>query len=265
MTAFWLALRRFSFLLNTQRKLWVPFLITALVEVVFLILIWLAPHPLFSILLAPPIRYFSGERMLHYPWHLWYLFYAMKHTHLLATFLMGAFMSGAASVMVRQAHRHEPLSLGQVIAQGQISYANLVLVWFLTWVFAELTLKGLNGLFLGSSWQWVGIAATILLQLLFSYALTAVALEKYPWWKAVLASIRETLKFPLGTFFMLLPPAVLLMVFAVWVTPARVAEVVTQRQPELAFVFVAARLAVWVLSDALFTVGMANLWLLHRQ
>lgn len=265
MKALWLALRRFSLLFGSQRKLWIPFLITALVEVFFLVLVWLAPHPPFSVVLAPPIRFFSSDRVLHYPWHLWYLFYVMKHTHLLATFLAGAFMSGVASVMVRQAHQQEPLSLGKVIAGRQVSFVNLVLVWVVTWAAAEAALKGLNRLFLRSSWDWIGIAAAILLQLTFAYAITAAALEKYPWWKAVPASIKETLKFPLSTFFMMLLPAALLMIFAVFVTPGTVARVVLEREPELAIAFAAARLGVWFLADTLFTVGMANLWLLHRN
>lgn len=266
MTALWLALRRFLYLVGPQRKLWLPFFVTALFESVLLGLVWLAPQPPFSLILAPPIRYFSGDRVLHYPWHLWYLFYVMKHTHLVATFLIGAFMSGVACVMVRQAHAGEPLSLAKAITGRQVSFVNVVSVWVLTWVFAEGILKGFNRFLLPHSpLGWVGIAAAIFLQLLFAYTIAAVALEKISWWKAIPASIKETLKFPLSTFLMMLIPAVPLMVFATFITPAYVAKMVLERQPEAAAGFAAARLGIWLLADALFTVGMANLWLLHRS
>ncbi|MDP3703053.1 MAG: hypothetical protein Q8R78_01505, partial [Candidatus Omnitrophota bacterium] len=109
-------------LFGSQRKLWVPFLVVACVEVLFLGLIWLAPHPPFSKLLAPPIRYFFGDRVLHYPAHLWFLYHAMKHTHLVASTLVGAFMTGVACAMVRQAHEGTPLSLRNALVGGQARY-----------------------------------------------------------------------------------------------------------------------------------------------
>ena len=77
-------------LLGPDRALWRPFLATLLVEFLLLLLFWLAPHPPFSTLLAPPIRYVFGDRVLHYPRHLWFLYEAMKHTHLAASVLVGA-------------------------------------------------------------------------------------------------------------------------------------------------------------------------------
>ena len=96
MRAFFVTWRQTAKLFGAHRKLWLPFLAAALFESLLVLAIWLAAQPPFSKVLAPPIRYFFSDRVLHYPAHLWFLFHALKHTYLVAAVLVGAFMSGVA-------------------------------------------------------------------------------------------------------------------------------------------------------------------------
>ncbi|MFH1458947.1 MAG: hypothetical protein ABIG64_01050 [Candidatus Omnitrophota bacterium] len=45
-----------------------PFFILTLIEALFLSLWYYSPRPLISLILAPPIRVFMGEKFLHYPY-----------------------------------------------------------------------------------------------------------------------------------------------------------------------------------------------------
>jgi hypothetical protein len=101
-------------------------------ELFFLLLVWLAPHAPYSTILAPPVRYFFGDRVLHYPWHIWFLYHAMKHTHFVASTLAGAFMTGVACLMVQQRYAKTPVSFRDALVSPDIKYVRLLLVWLVS-------------------------------------------------------------------------------------------------------------------------------------
>ena len=121
------AFRQTAKLFGAHRKLWVPFLLVAVVQAIGLLLVWLAPQEPFSKLLAPPIRYFFSDRVLHYPTHLWFLFHVMRHTQLIASTLIGAFLSGVACVMVRQTYAGQP-SMRDALASRDARYWTLMII-----------------------------------------------------------------------------------------------------------------------------------------
>ena len=253
-------------LLGSQRKLWLPFLLTAIAESVLIGLLWLAPHPPFSSLLAPPIRYFSGDQVLHYPWHLWFLYHAMQHVHLVVVTFIGAYLTGVACVMVRQRYEGESVVLRNALVSRQVSYGRMVLLWFILWA-------GYGGMGAMFGWLWphstghrivIITAIALVVQALFAYMIPAAVFLHLAWWRAVIAGIRETLRYPWSTLLVVAVPTAILMVFARLASEQRVAEMMVRTAPEIAIVFVLARLLVWTVADTMLTIGICHLWCLHH-
>ena len=179
MTVLWSVIQRTAKLFGSQTKLWVPFLLVAFVEALLLLAIWLAPQFPFSTVFAPPLRYFFGERVLHYPVHLWFIYESMPYTHLAAVTLIGAFMTGVACVMVRQTHEGAVLSLREALVGKQVRYGTVVILWAITWGAA----KGITEFVgqhvkpsLGLAWGLIG--ATVILQALLIYAIPAAVFNR---------------------------------------------------------------------------------------
>ncbi|MBI4341173.1 MAG: hypothetical protein HY598_02700 [Candidatus Omnitrophica bacterium] len=252
--------------LRAHRLLWLPFLLTMLAQAVLLSLVWAAPHPPFSGLLAPPIRYAYGDAMLHYPWHLWLLYHVMKHTQLAATLLVGAYMSGLASAMVRQLHEGQTLSIRQALLGGRVRYGRLLLVWAASWAVATGVLEAAARLpFSAAAMMWLQAALLIGLQAVVVYPIAAAVFEDLSWWRALVRGVQETLRYPVSTVAIVAIPSALMVAFALLAHEQRVQAWMTQLAPEIAVACVLARLLVVTVADALLTVGAANLWLIHRK
>ncbi|MBI4342939.1 MAG: tetratricopeptide repeat protein [Candidatus Omnitrophica bacterium] len=265
MSIVWSVLRDIAKLFGSQRKLWVPFLLVAVVEALFLGLVWLAPHPPFSTYLAPPIRYFFSDRVLHYPAHLWFLFHVMKHTHLAALTLAGAFMTGVVCVMVRQAHDEQALSLREALVGKQVRYGTVVILWLITWGLAKGLGEAASQITQPALWMaWGLIGATVLLQALLAYAIPVAVFEQAKWWTALARSAREMLRYPVSTLVVVGVPSAASIVFGMVLTPQLVSHLMLRVAPEIAVPLVALRLAVWTVIDAVMTVAIVHLWWRHR-
>ncbi len=267
MNALWQALRETGKLFGPQRKLWVPFLIGAVLEIGFLGLIWLAPHPPFSKLLAPPIRYFFSENVLHYPAHLWFLYHVMKHAHFIGAILLGAFMTGIASEMVRQARldQADRCSLRAALLSRHVRYGRMVVLWVVTWGAVKVVMELVSAVGAKAPWLvWPTIGLVVILQALLVYAIPIAVFTHATWWKALWESARENLRHPLSTFIIVAIPSLVVIGFAVAVSPARVARWMAQTAPEVALVCVALRLAVLTVADTVMSVAVAHLWWIHR-
>lgn len=259
------ACRETAKLFGSQRRLWIPFIAVAVLEALLVGVVWLAPFPPFSTLLAPPIRYFYGERVLHYPWHLWLLFHAMKHTHLIASTLLGAFLSGAVCLMVRQAHQGRPISLRAALVAKQVRYGAVTISWVLSWAIARGLIEAIGTFAPKQPWVlWVMIGVSILLQSLLAYVIPAIVFNGATWWRAFFESVRETIRYPLSTIGLVIVPSAAVLLFAIGMSENRLMQWMGQSAPEIAVALVAARLVVWTVTDAALTVAIAHLWLLHR-
>lgn len=265
MKAWWSAWQQTAKLFGAHRKLWVPFLVVLVVEVLLIGLVWLAPHPPFADLLAPPIRFFFGDRVLHYPAHLWFLYHVTKHTHLVASLLVGAFMTGVACAMVRQLHQGHALVLRDVLINKQVRYGRVLLVWVVTWAMATgLVTLALRVLPQGPVGLAAAVGCSLLLQTLFAYAIPAAVFEARPWWRALWQAIREAARYPFSTLGVIIFPSLIIVGISILAAPTRVAQWMGQTVPEIAVVCVAVRLVLWTLADVAMSVAIAHLWWIHR-
>ena len=265
MRAAWLTLRHAAALLGHARKLWFPFLVAACCEVVLIGLLWLAPHPPYASLLAPPIAYVFGERVLHYPWHLRFLYAMMQYTHLASATLVGAFMSGVVCVMVRQAHDGTPISFRTVLVNRSVRYGTVLMLWLLTASFAAGASTAAMHLLGHSGWALpVQLGVTLAVQMACLYWIPASVFEQLRWWSALRCGVRETFRHPLSTAIVVLVPSAAVISFAFLASDARVSRWMAKTEPEIVVLFIAARLAVLTVADAIMTVSAAQLWWVHR-
>ena len=264
MRPLWLALRHTARLLTSERRLWIPYAFIVVGEVLAITAIWLAPHPPFSIILAPPIRYFFSDRVLHYPVHLWFMFHSMRHGHFIVSLVIGAYLSGAVCAMVGQVHQGQPISLRDAIISKRIRYGRVTLLWLVTWGLAKLLSAGL-GLLPQSLWMlFGGTLAVLVAQALVVYTIPAAVFEQLSWWRALLASVHEALRHPFATFSIVLLPSAAVIAFSIWMSQARVGQWMKEGAPEIALLCIAAQLAVWTIADAILTVAVAHLWWMNR-
>lgn len=265
MRPLWLALRHTARLLTSARRLWIPYAVIAVGELLAITVLWLAPHPPFSTLLAPPIRYFFSERVLHYPAHLWFMFHAMRHAHFVIALLIGAYLSGAVCLMVGQVHQGKPISLRDAMASGRIRYGRVTLLWLVTWGLARLLSEGL-GVLPPTVWMLVGgTLAVLVAQALVVYAIPAAVFEQLSWWRALFASVREAIRHPFATFAVVILPSIAVIAFSIWMSPARVGQWMKEGTPEIALGCILVRLAVWTIADAVLTIAVAHLWWTNRS
>ncbi len=261
------ALKETLRLFGSQYRLWAPFLFIAGFQIILIGLVWLAPQAPYSTLLAPPIRYFSGDRVLHYPVHFWYLYHVMKPVHLITNVLAGAYLSGLATLMVRQAHERKAISMRNAMLTSKAHYVSLAVLWIITWVIANAFFKGAGYIKLPPIFSaTLNAGLAVLLQALLVYPITAAVLEGLPWWKALARGVLEFFRYPLPTIGIVLVPSALLLVFAFFVSESRVFKwMMDTGTPEISLVFVFARLAAVTVADAVITLSAAHLWLFHRQ
>jgi len=261
----WLAFRRTARIFASQRRLWLPFLVAAIVQAILILMVWLAAHPPFSNLLAPPIRYFFSERVLHYPAHLWFMYHVMKHSQFIATTLIGAYMTGIACVMVSQPYLMERMSLRDALVSRRVHFIRVAALWLITWGVAQGVGEAFGKLAAPSpATFWAGLGCLFLIQALLIYAIPASVFNRVSWWRAIWHSIRETVRHPLSTFIVVGIPIAALTAYAVFFSPARIALLMRQHAPEIVLPFIVLRLTVWTAVDAVLTVAVAHLWWIRR-
>ena len=266
MRLLWRTLRHTARLAGSHRKLWIPFLLTAVVELSLLGLVALAPHPPFSRLLAPPIRYVAGERVLHYPWHLWFLYHVVPQAHLIASIVTGAVMTGVACAMVRQIHDRAPLSFRAALISQWGRIKTLLIVWVVVWGLAQGVRAACRAaLRPPAGWPvWAAIGMELWLQAVFSYAIPAAVFEAASWWSAVLHGVREFLRQPATTFGIVAIALAPGIAFALLAPDASVARWMAQVTPEIALPLLVIRVLIWTTADAVLTTAVAHLWWLRR-
>jgi len=260
-----LTLQRTKQLFGAHRRLWIPFLAVAIVEIMLIVLVWLSPHPPFSAVLAPPINFFFGNQVLHYPVHLWFIYHAMKHTHLVASVIIGAFMTGIACAMVKQANDNTRISLREVLVSKQVRYGTVLLLWLTTWGLAKAITKSVSQIEPRIGFVIAGMVIVLfILQALFVYAIPASVFEGKGWWGSLRRSVEETIRYPVTTLIVVGMPVLVLVLFSMLLGTSQLAHLMRATTPEIVFPIVALRLVVWTVADAVMTVAIAHLWLIHR-
>jgi hypothetical protein len=181
-----------------------PFFIFTILELLSIVILFLAPRMPFRLLLAPLIRAFWGERFLHYPINFILLPKLTSLSRMVLSVLIGSFLTGMAVFFFgRIAEKREPRlkdavrdSFKKYSALFLIVFAYVGIYYFLNKsIFILLAKYFIAGhrrlLFLGSNiWMGVGLQVinfilAIIIQSAFTYAVPALIIGKERLVKAI--------------------------------------------------------------------------------
>ncbi len=259
------AWRQTARLVSSHTLLWLPFLLAALVEAALIGILWLAPHDPFSSLLAPPVRFLAGDKVLHFPWHLWFLYYAStRYTYVMASVMAGAFFTGLACAMTRQTDEGAQPSLHLALTGGTVRYSRVTLLWLISWGLAKAALTALALAHQIPGLLWIGILLAWMLQAALLYAIPFSVFEQQGILRSLVSSLRETLRYPVSTLLITIVSTAPVVLWSL-IAGTSAIERWIQAVPERVLPLMAGRMLLWAVADAVLTVSIAHLWWVHRQ
>lgn len=256
-------------LFKQNPRVLIPFVLVGLFDLSILLLIYLAPRPPLSALLAPPIRAFWGERFLHYPFNLLLIPRLFDYGHTISTAFMGVLMTGAAIGMLKQAKEgHKPNILFNLVKSLRM-YLRLLVIWLVMFGLVSAAFKGLPAIFhfkQGAASQIALSAAffvSILIEAFFIYAMPAVIIEE----KKAGAAIKRSISFSKSAF---LPTLILvalptLIYIPMIILRGKLPMLMSKVFPEAVLIFLAVGIVVSVIIDCLITSSAAILFLNKKE
>lgn len=201
--------------LKKDHRIYLPFLIFALVEGLSLVLLYLAPREPFRAAMGPIIRTVWGEQFLHYPQNFLLLPKLAGFARMGLSVVLGSLLSGMAVAYLYK----KPL------ATAFNKYANIMVVIFLLTLLYYLANRGVHlflikyftvghpkFLFIGPKW-WLGSFSVVIsqtlaliLQAVFAYAVPIIVATDKKFFSAIIGSFMLCIRNLRVTFFLIVIP-----------------------------------------------------------
>ena len=185
--------------------IFIPFTLFALVELIVLTVLYLAPRAPLKAILGPPIRTFWGEAFLHYPTNFLLLAKLDSLARMCLSVVIGSLLTGVAAALILGVYNKKHPKLGTAFKTSLKKYFSLALVVLLiTVLFYALT----KGIFIGLAkyfmaghakllWLgprlWLGpiiliinFILAVLIQSVFTYCIPAIIIDNVKFLKSVL-------------------------------------------------------------------------------
>ena len=258
--------------LGTIKKnpvLLVPFLIVGLFDTLILVLIYLAPRPPLSGLLAPPIRVFWGERFLHYPYNLFLIPKLFNYVHIAATAFIGVLMTGLAIGMLKQVKEGlKPNMLFNLIRSIKM-YLRLLVIWLMVFGLVSAVVRGLPFVLqikqgvISQIIFYISFLISILIETIFIYAMPAVMIEKKKAWPAVIRSLSLSKKIFLPSLILVIIPT--LFYIPIVFLRGKLPALMNKFFPEMVLVILGLGIIASVIIDCLITCSTTILFLNQKR
>lgn len=189
--------------MRVDKRVYLPFLIFAAIELVSLILLYLAPRPPFRAVLGPIIATFWGEQYLHYPANFDLLPKLAGLARMNLAVLFGSLLTGVAVAFLYKMTFMKALrKYGSLLAIVFI----LTFTYYLTYKLVAMLLTnyfmaGNYKLILWGPRAWIGLflplfnqLLALVLQCLFVYAIPVVLMSEKKFFAAIGASMAFFIK-----------------------------------------------------------------------
>jgi len=129
-------------LFKKNPTIWLPFIFLGFVNFVALMVLYLAPSPPFSYILAPIIRTFWGEQFLHYPDNFILLPRLFHHANVFVISLISVFITGIVIKKIESENTSGESVSTQVAARAVWRrYISLFVVWVVSFSLSMGLLK----------------------------------------------------------------------------------------------------------------------------
>ncbi len=249
--------------------IWVPFFIVGLFDAISLILIYLAPQPPLSAILAPVIRAFWGEQYLHYPLNLLLIPRLFGYAHIVTTAIIGVLMTGLAIGTLKEVKEQtRPQILFNFILALK-RYFTLLAIWLIMFILATPVYK-IPHFFLTHNNRvilqiafYLSFLIVILIQVAFIYAIPAAFIERRGVISAVKRGLPLSRRHFLATLMLVMVPA--LFYIPITILKGKSAVLMSRFFPEIVLIIVGLGIVVSVLIDCLVTCSATILFLNQRR
>ncbi len=240
------------------------FFAVAFFDLVALIVLYFAPSPPVSNVLAPIIRTFWGDYYLHYPNNFLLLPKLFGYAHFLTSTVLGVFVTGIIIKKIEAETFGQKISTLSAAVPVIRKYLALVAVWLISYGAFVFSLKGVLMLLphnLGI--QLVGgFLLGLVMQSILVFLLPALMIIKNSFFKTLLEGIRFGLKNMVLTSALIFTP----MLFALGIAVARLFTPFFVRiHPELVLWVLCSSIVITLLVDILVTSSATLLFLKVRH
>lgn len=250
-----------------------PFLYIAVFDIIMLTILFLVPRQPFSVVLAPIIKSFWGERFLHYPANFLLLPKLLTYARNGAGFIIGVFFTGIAVSLINQANRKiNPnwlLGLHKTVKR----YFRLVILWGITVgvLFIIIKITGyLRNVYivilpiLHSRKLIFGIEfmLSMIVQMLFVFAIPAVIVENRKIFSALVRSFALFKNHAVTVFLLVFIPGLLLIPISY--LQAKIPFFIENIFPEAVLYVLVIRIGAVTFIDIIITASATVLLLMNR-
>lgn len=259
--------------LRSNPRILIPFFVVGLVDAIILTVLYLAPRPPLSAVLAPPIRAFWGEQFLHYPMNFLLLPNLFKYVHLIATASIGVLMSGLAIGLIQQTNAgHRPL-LSQNLINSFKRYLALVSIWAFVFAIVWVIFKVPQVVILKSRFSelkgvvqsvfYTSLFISIFVEAVFIYAMPAAIVENRGAYRAIQRAVSVSRSIFLPTFLLVMIPT--LFYLPVMIAKGKLPALMMRFSPDIVLVVLGVGIILSMGVNCIVTSSATVLFLLKKD
>jgi hypothetical protein len=260
-------------ILKEKPVIYLPFLIAALLEVLALLILFLAPRMPFVKLFGPPIRAFYAERFLHYPANFILLPILFSKAKMLISIIFTSLLTGLAISLTSNYYYRKQVNLSESFKQTLKRYGSLFFIFLLLIVFFQLSAKGLNivvskALDAGQLRSVIALllnfTLAILVQAVFIYVIPVLIVEKKGLFKSLGNALVVFKKFFISTIILIGIP--MLLYLPVIILQANSLFLIHRLFPESILLLSLAGIVISsLIIDPIITLSAAYLYMMQKE
>ncbi len=191
----------------------VPFIIAAVIDAVVLIVLFLAPRPPLSMVIAPVIRAFWGEQYVHYPFNFFILPELFNYARTALSFFTGVILTAVCMAFIAQSYDGTKPQWGFGIRKAVQRYIRLFIVWGIILAVILVSLK-IAGSFVptglsGARAFLMQFIVSIFFQTLFIFAIPSIIIENRKVFPSIGRSLNLCRRHPLASLLIVGVPGLL--------------------------------------------------------
>lgn len=206
-------------LLFQHPRVFAPFLIIGILNIVLLYILYLFPRPPFSIVFAPVIRTFWGEKFLHYPYNFLILPRIFDYTKSVFYVFAGGFFAGLSIQFIKNAYQNIERGLLLDIVRVVRAYLVLFFIWLTLFILSVITFKflpdllGKFSIFPERAIFYLSLFFNLLVYTFFAYSPVLAVLNRRGFFSSLKGSFIFAGKNFLASFLLVMVPAIFYVLF----------------------------------------------------
>lgn len=191
-----------------------PFLYMILFDFLLLIIVFLFPQPPVSIVLAPIVKTFWGEKFLHYPMNLLFLPQFFTYARNFVGIFANLFFTGIIICFINLAYENKTLNWWTSTLKVIKKYLRIFLLWLIVLAVVYVLTKTAKTVpFLKQSSYKIQFGIeffiNIFVQTVFLFAIPAIILENKKVYSSIVFSFKMFQQNPVTSFFIVFIPGLL--------------------------------------------------------